>query len=309
MDQATIQGRGRARAILVLAVAVAAVVALAGCEGVPPASTTPSPAVSAGTLEPSGSNVLPVPAGASADASATASAPSSPAASPSPSGSLPAQTAPTATITFNELVVLAATDTAVESGKPTLTFVSDGPGPVSVSVVASAPSDSTKVCLSADGGTPDCVTGVTPAASAYSVSSRSTWTATLESASEASPTIDLAVSWPSRQPSITVAHSPFEGEPNRDSLRSLTATVAARTAGTLSLGATWTPDPLNASLTVWQVGTTGQTQVDEANYGAVKSISPAHATNVKAGSSYRLTLMNLSPAGSAVDLSATLSFP
>jgi hypothetical protein len=287
--------------------AVAVLTFLGGRILLPPAATqTASPAASAGSES--------TPPAQSTNASGEPGATSTPAgqsgvpsASPNPSESLPDQTAPTADVTFNELVL----DSGAAGGDhpTTLSFVSDGPGLVSVSVVASAPSDSTRICLSGDGGTPVCATGATPTASFYSQSSQSKWSATLESASEASPTIDVAVRWPANKPSITVSHSPFEGEPNRDSLRSLTATIEARSDGSVSVGASWAPNILATSLTVWEVGTDGLTRVDEASFAAADGLTRAHATAVKAGSTYRLTLMNLSPAGPAPDLSATIAFP
>jgi hypothetical protein len=292
--------RRRAAVAVVAAVAIVAVVGFFGGSVLLPssASRTSSPAASAGSTATTGQ---------SADASPGPTSSLGPSVASTPAESPPAQTAPTAQITLNELVL---DSSATGDGLPTtVTFVSDGPGLVAVSVVASAPTDSTRICLSGDGGTPVCAAGATPSASFYSVSSQSKWSATLVSASEASPTIDVTLRWPANQPSVTVLHSPFEGEPNRDSLRSLTATVSARGDGSIGVTASWAPDTLATSLTVWQVGPDGLTAVDEASFAVAEGIEPAHFTTVSAGKTYRLTLMNLSPAGAAPDVSATIAFP
>jgi hypothetical protein len=180
-----------------------------------------------------------------------------------------------------------------------------------VEVVASAPTDSTEVCLSGDGGLPTCSSGATPRASFYGVSSQSKWTATLVSANEASPTIDVAFSWPSNEPSLGIAHAPFEGGPNRDSLRALTATFQARSNGSLTIGASWAPTVLTATLSIAAVEQSGPISVDHASFNAAQSIPP-HTTMVKSGTSYRLILMNQSDAsadGSQPDLTATIAFP
>jgi hypothetical protein len=294
--------RRRAAVTAVAAVAVVATLGFFGSSVLLPssASRTPSPAVSAAATGGS-ADTSPEPAPTSLGPTVA------PTASPTQAESRPAQTAPTAEITLNELVL---DPSATGRGLPTtLTFVGDGPGLVAVSIVASAPTDSTRICLSGDGGTPVCASGATPSASFYGVSSQSKWSATLEPAGEASPTIDVTVRWPANKPSLTVLHSPFEGEPNRDSLRSLTATIAARSDGSIGMTASWAPDALATSLTVWQVGSDGLTAVDDASFPVAGGIEPAHVTTVDAGTTYRLTLMNLSPAGAAPDLGATIAFP
>ncbi len=226
---------------------------------------------------------------------------------PGPTEDLPPQTAPTAHITFNELV-LDPSGPAVGQAR-TFSFVSDGPGKVTVEVVASAPTNSSRVCLSGDGGTPVCSSGATPAASFYSQSSQSKWTATVISGNEIAPIVDVALTWPSNKPSVTATQVPFEGEPNPDSLRSLTATVVARSSGRLSLEAAWPPSPLNATLTIVEMKSPDPVTVDQATFKAATSVAPAHATNVKAGATYRITLMNQSPAGIVPRLTATIAFP
>jgi len=226
---------------------------------------------------------------------------------PTPTESLPPQTAPTATITFNELVVYPKA--AAATNPAGFRFVSDGPGPVTASVVASAPTDSSQICLSGDGGTPICTTGATPTVTFYSQSIQSKWVVTLGSANEASPTIDVQLSWPSNKPSITAAGFPFEGSPNRDSLRSLTATLTARESGEVTISADWAPASLTASLTAWLVGKSGQTVAATAAFGPSQAMPATARLTVKTDSTYRITLMDTGAGAAAQTVAETVVFP
>jgi hypothetical protein len=307
-DGAPSEPKGRRRTAiltgLVLLIALA-VIALFVFPGVlrPGAAATPGAAASA---NPTGSAFSSESAGASGVIAASVSPSASPLPTPSPS--LPPQTAPMAQVTFNELVLYPSLTAARRPA--TFTFVSDGPGLVSASIVASAPRDSSTICLSGDGGTPVCGSGATPTASFASQSIQSKWTVTVGSANEDSPTVDVQITWPSNKASITVTQVPFEGHPNRDSLRSLTATITARAAGSVNLAASWGPASLATSLTVWLVDKNGQQIVDQKSYPAAESLPASTAIAVKAGATYRMTLANES-SGSTTNpnLSATLQLP
>jgi len=263
-------------------------------------SATPAPQVSAA----SSGRASATPGSASLAVSASPSA----TARPSPTPSMPPQTAPTAQITFNELVLYPSLTAAKQPA--TFSFVSDGPGLVSASIVASAPKDASRICLSGDGGTPICASGATPTASFASQSIQSKWTITLGSANEESPTVDVQITWPSNKASVTVAHVPFQGHPNRDSLRSLTATVTPNVAGSLSLSADWPGSSLSSSLTVWLVDKTGQHVVQQKTYPAAEALPPSTDVTMKAGTTYRLSLADESPASTTnPDLTATIQLP
>jgi hypothetical protein len=308
---AAVGGAGRI-ARLAVALAIAAAVAFVGGRLLfaPAASPSTAPTTTPfASVAPSAASPLASSSAASSPTPASVETPV-PTLSPTPAPSespLP-QTAPTARITFNELVL----DPSFKAGAQarTFTFVSDGPGLVTAEVVASAPADSTKICLSGDGGVPVCASGATPAASFYSQSMQSKWTVTLVSDNEASPTIDVALSWPSNKPSVGTAHTPFQGGPNRDSLRSLTATVTARSNGALTVQASWAPAVVTATLNVAAIEASGLVAVDHASFNAAQSIA-AHDTALKAGTTYRMALMDQSPspAGPQPDLTATIAFP
>ena len=273
--------------------ALAAVVA--ACTG--SAATQPAASASAVTSTPATASAVP------------ALTPASTAiASPSPQPSIPGQVSPTAAITIHELVLDPTTDSAAKAR--TFTFVSDGPGHVSVQVVAATTVSSTRLCLAADSGTPECRTGVAPAfPDQVTAAAHATWSVTLTSADESTPTVDLAISWPSEAPSVTLTGGRFQGAPNPDALRSFSASFTPRAAGQMGLTASWTPGPAVAGLTLVQEPTASNSTVDQASYPSSSALSPAYTHAVAKGVTYRITLMNTSADAGRTSLTAKISFP
>jgi hypothetical protein len=223
---------------------------------------------------------------------------------PSPSG--PRPTSPTATITFTSLML----DPDLGSGSArTFSFTSDGPGTVSAQVVGSSPMNSTELCVTADEAPPQCDRGATPGLTLASTGLHSHWTVSLVSGDKGSPTVDVQLSWPTDNPQITVNHAPFQGYPNPDSLRTLSATFKARAAGKLSVDATWPSAAADTTLTVTDVSSAQPTAVDAVAYAGATSISPAYSRSVKGRRTYRIELFNGGPDGADPDLKATIAFP
>jgi hypothetical protein len=221
---------------------------------------------------------------------------------------VPTQTAPTATITFRNLVV----DSAIDPNRTTRTFAftSDGPGAISAQVVASSPMDATTLCLSMDDAPAACAAGGTPGfPSAVTGTDRSRWTVTLISANESSPTVDVAFSWPTNNPSIALTHGRFQGTPNRDSLRTLTADFIPRASGVTTLDAAWPPGMSDATATLTDISKVNETTVREIRYAHQGATLPVYSAPVGSGKTYRLVLLNDGVDGLRPDLSATITFP
>jgi hypothetical protein len=265
-------------------------------------------AVASPTDAGSGSSESAIPTGA-----ASLSAWPSPAVTPEPTPEptpvpIPTQTSPTATVTVNDLVLDSTTDPAARPR--TFTFVSDGPGLVSVQVVAGTATSSTKLCVSADAGPTDCVSGAAPGfPSLITTTAHSRWQVTVASADEGSPAIDLALRWPADNPSIAMTDGRFQGVPNTDALRSLTATFRTRSAGRVTLTASWPPIDASTTLTLTTDGTPNRKVVDKAQFAGVGSIAPAYSHAVSAGTQYQIVLFNDSADNLRPNLSATITFP
>jgi hypothetical protein len=203
-------------------------------------------------------------------------------------------------------------DSAIDPARTlrTFTFESDGPGAISAQVVASSPIDTTTLCLAMDDTAATCVTGGTPSfPAAVTETHHSRWTVTLISAGESSPTVDVAFSWPTNSPSITLGHGRFQGVPNRDSLRTLTALFRPRAVGNATLDASWPPGVLHASVVLTDITTAPETMVRQIEYAQATATTPVYSAPVGAGRTYRLTLLNDDADGLRPDLTATITFP
>jgi hypothetical protein len=191
----------------------------------------------------------------------------------------------------------------------TFTFDSDGPGVVSVEIVTTSPTETTKICISADGAAPECASGGTPGFVRPAMTVHSHWTVTLASANEGTPTVDVAFRWPAVHPSIHVDGGRFQGSPNPDSLRSLNATFATRAGGMASLEAAWSPATTPASLILSDVSGTQPVAVGTVAYPAASSLPAAYTHSVAAGRTYTLTLFNTGTNTGRPNMAATITFP
>jgi hypothetical protein len=260
------------------------------------AAASPSPAV---VVVASGSPA--------AGPSATATAPaSSPFAEETPLVA-PPQSAPTAAITFNSLMLDSSLDPT--GSARTFSFISDGGGVVSAQVVATSAMDATKLCLAVDASPIVCQSGATPDITETTTSDHSRWTVTLISANGSQPTVDVAFSWPTGHPAITLTGGRFQGYPNPDPLRSLTATFTTRASGDLSLGAAWSPVTVDATLTLSHVAGAQAAVVDTVEYRGRQAISSPYAHALARGATYRAELYDDSPDFPRIDLTAEIQFP
>jgi hypothetical protein len=188
-------------------------------------------------------------------------------------------------------------------------FTSDGPGSVSAQVVGAAPMASTVLCLTMDGASVGCDRGASPGMTRLAATAHSVWTVSLISPDPTPPTVDVEFTWPTDHPAITLNHGRFQGFPNPDSLRTLSATFKTRAAGILSLEADWSPTVLSATLTLSSLSGTSATPLDTVDYTAQTAISPGYSYTLKADHRYELDLQNQSPDSLRPILNTTISFP
>ena len=297
------------RSAVALALSVALVLGFSGSaaplNGHAPRVTPPRVAAASPTAAFSSSASMP-----SGDVPAGTSSPSArPSQSPnplSPGRSAPGPTSPTATITFTSLML----DPVPGSGSErAFAFTSDGPGAVSAQIVAASPMDSTELCMAADDAAPECDRGATPGLTQTSAGVHSHWIVTLVSGNADSPTVDVQFSWPTDNPKITVSHARFQGYPNPDSLRTLSATFQARAAGNVEVDAAWPPVAADATLTLTDVSSAQPAAVDTVTYASASAISPAYSHALRKGRTYKVDLFNESPDSVIPDLSETIAFP
>jgi len=275
--------------------------------GTAPSNSTASPVASA--TAPPGQAPTPTvsPTLPAADATPSASATASSAFTPAPQAS---GTALPATITFRDLMLDSAADTGGLAR--VFTFTSDGPGSVSAQVVAAAPLASLKMCLQVNGGTQSCATGATPGyfTGAPSGGDQALWTVTLISMDAGStPVADVAFTWRTKSPAITLSHGRLQGAPNPDSLRGVTATFKTRAAGPVGVVASWSPASVDAALTLTDITNSPGLAVDTTSYPAAQSISPPYTHAVAAGRTYQIQVLDMGSDAGRPDLTTTISFP
>ncbi len=297
--------RRRRRAGPALALLIALVVGFTGAAWLLRGPATPAaPAGSPGDSSAAvpTASLVPTPYSPSASPVVTANESTAPTATAGPS-----QTSPTATITFNGLKLDPSIDPA---GAPrTFTFVSDGPGAVSAHVVATSLNDSSEICLTQDALPAKCSSGPMPGVDGFASAAQTTWKVTVLSTNESSPTVDVAVGWPTDHPQITATNCRFQGSPNLDTLRSLVATFKPRIAGNVTFDAAWPPAIVHATLTLTDVSGPTPSPVDSMAYAAAGSVSPQYSHAVESAKTYRISLYNDSADAGRPNLTATIAFP
>lgn len=221
--------------------------------------------------------------------------------------SVPTHKSAVAAITFSSLMLDSTLGLAPTAR--TFSFTSDGVGTVSASIVATSPTDSTTMCLKVDLEATVCQSGATPEFMMQAKWAHSHWTVALISANEGTPTVDVAFSWPTDNPSISLTHGRFQGAPNPDSLRSITATFKARTAGGLVLQAAWQPAAADATVTLTDISGKAEAILDKASYANASEIATQYQHGAEAAHTYRITLYNQSTGISTAELKATIAFP
>ena len=300
--------RRRRGAALLLAAGL--ILGLAGSTIRPAASTGGPSAGQIGAASPSTApSSVASPTGSSPAASISSEP--SPSANPTPAGPVgPLRKSPAATIRFMGLIVDPIVDSSGTVGSARVfSFTSDGPGSVSAQIVGAAPMASTVLCLTMDGASVGCDRGASPGMTRLAATAHSVWTVSLISPDPMPPSVDVEFTWPTDHPAMSLNHGRFQGFPNPDSLRTLSATFTTRAAGTLSLEADWAPTVLSATLTLSSLSGTSATPLDTVDYTAQTTISPAYSYTLKADHRYELDLQNQSPDSLRPILNATISFP
>jgi hypothetical protein len=220
---------------------------------------------------------------------------------------VPTHKSPTASITFHDLILDSLADPA--GSTRAFSFTSDGYGAVSAEVLANAPMNSATLCLAADGGDPVCDSEATPTLTQPSTTVHSNWTITLISADVSAATVDVQLKWPTDHPAISLEQGRFQGSPNPDSMRMLNATFTTRSAGSLSVDASWPPAAVHATLTISDVTGSHARTVGSADYTKTGAISPPYTHLLAARRTYSMTLYDDSPDNGRPNLQVAMAFP
>ena len=279
-------------------------------------SSSPSP-TDTGTAFAGGPTATPsspsaaTPTGSSSGSSGSAGPSASASTKPTPSPK-PTQSAATASITFNDMMLDATGDPLATSR--TFSFTSDGSGPVSMQVTKSSlATPSVKICVKIDAGAQTCSTGAKPGfPNGLADRPHSLWVVTLIGVGAATPTVDVAFSWPTASPSITLAHGRFQGSSSpgiSEALNGFNATFKPRAGGKVSVGVAWTVIVTDVDISLADVTGGSSLSVDQTQRHGVKAVDPPYTHAVDTGKTYKLMFRDLSADSQRPDLNATISFP
>jgi hypothetical protein len=280
---------------VILAVLGGATIAFVIAPG-PGATASPVlPSFPAGS--PSGSDIAGASASAQASASATASASASASPTPSPTP------VPIAQVTITQLKL--DPRTPANAGVPRFfTFTSDGPGTITAQLKAISPMGTTHMCLRAGSKDIKCGDAANSTIKATTTSARVVWRVSLEGTGMFTPTVELTLTFPAAAPSVKITHARFDGTGSPDT-NGIQAVFVPRAAGNAKIVASWG--------TAFQYTIKATNQSSGAGNKTLANQGPATNTNksiaVTAGETWKIVLENADSSPSAVDMTATLSWP
>jgi hypothetical protein len=266
-------------AVLVVLVAIAVVISLpAGTTG--PGATPTGPIAGASAGASPGGPSAPPSIGPSALPSAAGSRAPSPPPPASPSASPTARpTAAWSQITFTDFRLDAASDA---DGKPRIfSFTTDGPGTVTARLVARNPKRTSRFCLRVGSSATICrnwlsgtLTGTTSAAG------QTRFTVTLRGVGGATPTVDLALTFRSRAPSVTLTNGRFDGTASEAvGYNGMNGQVKVRTGGQISVKAGWGGKPFDYTYSLVDLADPTGGGVFPGNGTGIERTDPATATH------------------------------
>jgi hypothetical protein len=232
---------------------------------------------------------------------------------PTPSPT-PGEPAAAATITFNQMKLDATNDT--KGFARTFTFITDGPGPVTWAITKNSAGGTSRMCAKVDNSAFTCkVGGLMSSKGAMSDSTPdkpSTWTVTFLGYGNSAPTVDIAITWPTTSPKITLTHGRLQGSSTEgvsEFLNGFTATFKPRAAGVLNVQASWTIITADIGVSLSDTTSTPAVTVDDRQYKTAQYLTPAYTFNVDATKTYTVKLRNESADSGRPDLTAQITFP
>jgi hypothetical protein len=274
-------------------------------------------ATSGGSPAPSSSDIgqtSAAPSGSGASESSEPSATASPTSVPSPTTkpTAPAK-APIALATFNNLMLDAANNASGTAR--TITFVTDGTGPIGIAVTKISAKASLKICATVDDSKPDCRTWPKPSSfhGALTDTAHSIWVITLMGVGSDTPTVDVAFSWPTNDARITLKHGRLQGSTSPgvpEAQNGFTCTFKTRAAGNVTVAASWTLLTANIDMSTADVDGPKAISLDERQFKTVQNLgTPGYSFGLDAGKYYRVFLRSISADSLRPDLTAVISFP
>lgn len=265
------------------------------------ASATPSASGAAATSTTA--PATPTPAGTPTAAPTAAPAPSlAPSAAPSATPTPTNAPGPEATITLTQLTLDAKDDP--EGQDRVVTFESGGTGTITVALRTLSSQGSALMCLSADGKALGCRTTTDGKLTADTTKKAASFELTLRGDGNATPMVEVEVTFPASKPSVTIANARFDGTMYPET-NGIQAIVQPRADGSVHLTADWGGHPFLYEVDLQEQGGSGSQTL--ANQG------PATRTDEKlpvtAPNPWKVVLRNSETGFGTTPMTVTIAWP
>jgi hypothetical protein len=291
---------------IVLAVVLAVLVGIVFVTSLPSGSSGPTPSPSAASAAPSIGGASGSPASSEPSVAPSAVGSTAPSASastgPSASPTVP-PTAGFAQITFTDFRLDANADPAGKAR--TFTFKTDGPGTVTAKLTAKSPQGTSRFCLRVGASAPLCrnwssgtLKGTT------SAKNQTTFVVTLRGVGIATPTVDLALTFRSKTPSVTVTNARFDGTAGAaEGYNGLNGRAKIRSGGEISVTADWGGKPFDYTYSLVDLAEPSAGGVFPGNGTGIDRTDPATPTH-----SYGFSLVNAETGFGRTQMTMTLAW-
>jgi hypothetical protein len=185
-----------------------------------------------------------------------------------------------------------------------ISFSTDGPGTIQAQFITRAPQGTAMMCLRSGTTLRVCKEIANGTVVAKAISGHNTWTVTLRGSGVFTPIADVVLTFPSRNPSVTIAHARLDGRV-LENYNGITVRATPRGDGNIHLVASW---PRNL---IYEIGLVNEKN-GAGNIMLAKQ-GPAMQTDqtlaVTGGAAWRLTLRSPTAGLRGTDLTATISWP
>jgi hypothetical protein len=186
-----------------------------------------------------------------------------------------------------------------------VSFRSQGTGTINVAMRTISPQGTAVLCLSMDGERVGCKTTAVGTITATTTSRNADFTVTMRGDGMFTPLVEVTISFPARNPSITIANARFDGTLFPDT-NGLQVFVAPREAGEVTLDAEWGGKPFSYEVDLLEQGGSN-TSIVLADQGP--STGTQVSLPVMPGNPWKLLLQNINEGFGITLLDATISWP
>jgi hypothetical protein len=225
-----------------------------------------------------------------------------PTAAPTATAAASAGAGRPATITLEGLGLDAGQDPDGEARR--VSFIGDGPGPVTVALAARSGDGPATMCLTAGGVPAGCRTTDDGRLETTAPAGPTDFVLTLRGEGAAAPVVDVTLTFPAEAPAIAISRARFDGTafPATNGIRAL---VTPRSDGDVRVAAEWGGHPFLYELELVEQGGPGSHVL--ADQGPATRVAVAFAVTVSRA--WELVLQNTELGFGPTELDASIAWP